>query len=254
MAGAGNFLLNNGGGLVLLNDGSSGLLLNDQSAKAFIVIIADETVVSAPIIEEETTGLIRLLRLKDEDGAQITLASLETVVCTVLVRGTTDTVLRWDECLNQNDVTITEDATETQLDFVYQVQDTRMVDRTIGVERHYVNFEFGHDSDSNGSATDIVSTTNDSSTVSVTITGHGLTIGSEGHHVFLNVADDIGGLTLKGTYRITSVVDANTIQIEANCNASSTVSNDGGLTEWWLNGKANKISVILPVRRTEPVC
>ena len=245
----GNFLILAGNGTLLL-EATGSLLLQDQTAKEPLVILHSAESLKPPKVHEETTFLFEAT-LIDEDDAQVALSEIDSLVLLVQ-EPSGGTELRREECLNQNDVTITEGATSTTLQWLGQVQDTRLVNRTNAVEQRRATFEYGHNSASNGSASDILSTTSGSSSVSVTITGHGLTVGSTGHHVFLNAADDIGGLTIRGGFRITSVDDADTVTIDAHCEASSTVASDGGLTEWWLNGKVNKAVFKFAVHRDEP--
>jgi hypothetical protein len=249
--GIGNFLVLNAGGLLELQV-TGGLLLSDQTVKEPIVIIVTNEDVAADQIDEETTGLLTG-ELIDEDGAQVTLTEIDLIILTVQepVGGT---VLRHDESLNANGVTVVEGSLITTLNWQYTVQDTRMVDRTKSTERHRATFEFGHNSDSNGSVTDKITTILASPTVSIDITGHGLTAGTSGHHIFLNATDAVGGVTLRGAYRITSVVDTLTLEIDAHCDAAANAGPLGGVTTWWLNGKSNKHVTNLAVKRNDPVC
>ena len=244
-----NYLILAGSGTLLL-EASGSLLLQDQTVKEPLVILHSSESLKPPKIHEETTFLFEAT-LIDEDDAQVALSEIDSLVLLVQ-EPAGGTRLRLEECLNQNDVTVTEGANSTTLQWLGQVQDTRLVDRTNTVEQRRATFEYNHHSDSDGSAADILSTTTGSSSVSVTITGHGLTVGSTGHHVFLNAADAIGGLTIRGGYRITSVDDADTVTIDAHCAATSTVSSDGGTCEWWLNGKVNKAVFRFAVHRDEP--
>lgn len=257
--GIGNFaLVESGLGLGVIElEAGDGLLLEDQTASEPIVIIVQNEDIAADTIDEETTGLWDG-ELIDENGAQVPLSEIDLIILTVEKPGATNTaastVLRQVECLNSNNVTVAEGSTVTTMDWEYQVQDTYIVDRTKRTEVHNATFEFGHNSASNGSVTDKISTTSSSSLVTIAIAGHGLTVGSTGHHVFLNATDAVDGITLKGAYRITSVVDSTDLVIESNCDATGTTSSSGGVMTWWLNGKSNKHVVRLAVKRNEPVC
>jgi len=247
---SGNYLLLHQSGALLLHQGGY-LLLHDQTVTEPIVIVFRNENWTPELMYEETTGLFEG-ELVDEDDVQVALSTIDSLVLTVTDKGS-DTIIRQDECLNQNDVTVTEGATITTIVWEPQPDDTKIITRANGVERRLVTFQSSHNAGTNGSTAGIIST-NATSTVTVTITGHGLTIGSTGHNVFLNAGAAVDGITLRGGYRITSVVDANDIEIDAHCVATGTTANGGGTTEWWLNGRVNKAVYDIPIKRDEPVC
>jgi len=248
---AGNYLLLHQTGVLELHQGGY-LLLHDQTVTEPIVIVFQNEDWTPAVFFEETTGLFDG-ELVNEVAGQVTLASIDSLVLTVKDKGS-DTVIRQEECLNANDVTVTEGATITTIQWEPQPDDTKIITRANGTERRVVTFQSSHNAGTNGSAAGIIDTVSGSATVTVTITGHGLTIGSTGHNVFLNAGAAVDGLTLRGGYRITSVVDANDIQIDAHCDATGTTVGGGGTTEWWLNGRVNKAVYEIPIRRDEPVC
>lgn len=75
------------------------------------------------------------------------------------------------------------------------------------------------------SLTDKLSTTNTSAAVTVNDAGHGA---AEGDWVFFPVDVTVGGITLSGSYQITSITDADNFVITHSSNATSTVSGGGG--------------------------
>src|SRR5262249_22282803 len=80
----------------------------------------------------------------------------------------------------------------------------------------------------NGGAVPRYTTTNASATVSVLLTGHGLSVGQN----FVDpVGTSVGGVTILGSYPVISVADANNFSIVAGSQASSSTSgsmNGGG--------------------------
>lgn len=88
-----------------------------------------------------------------------------------------------------------------------------------------------------GNATDAISTTSDSNTVSIQATGHGLSTASTSgqHTITITGADTVGGINLTGTHAITAVSDANTVTVRSCLKADSTVSSDGGEIDWYIN-------------------
>ena len=248
---AGNYLLLHQAGALQLHQGGW-LLLHDQTITEPIVIIFQNEDWTPGLFYEETTGLFDG-ELVDEDAVQVALSTIDSLVLTVTDKGS-DTIIRQEECLNANDVTVTEGATITTIQWEPQPDDTQIITRTNGTERRIVTVQSSHNAGTNGSAAGIIDTTSGSATVTVTIATHGLTIGSTGHNVFLNAGATVDGITLRGGYRITSVVDANTIEIDAHCDASGTTAAGGGTTEWWLNGRVNKAVYEIAIKRDEPVC
>jgi len=68
------------------------------------------------------------------------------------------------------------------------------------------------------------STVSTSNVVTVTVVGHGASVG-DGILILNSIA--VGGLILQGTYMVQSVVDANNFTIQAASNATATVNNTG---------------------------
>ena len=71
---------------------------------------------------------------------------------------------------------------------------------------------------------DPISTTSGSKLVTITSTGHGITVGT---YVSFSGATAVGGLTISGEYEIVSVPSANSYTIVAASNASSTATGGG---------------------------
>lgn len=74
---------------------------------------------------------------------------------------------------------------------------------------------------SNGGAVPSFSVTSGSATVSVTLNNHGLSAGGE---VAFEISTTVGGITIFGTYTVTTISSANVFTITANTTASSTTS------------------------------
>lgn len=82
---------------------------------------------------------------------------------------------------------------------------------------------------SNGGSVPSFAVTSGSATVTVTLAAHGLAVDST---IAFGLATTVGGVTISGTYTVTSVPSANTFTITANTTASSTTSGsmNGGNT------------------------
>lgn len=80
---------------------------------------------------------------------------------------------------------------------------------------------------SNAGAVPSFTTTNGSSTVSVTLASHGLSVGST---IVFPISTSVGGVTIQGTYTVVGVSGANVFSISASQAATSgaTVSMNGG--------------------------
>jgi hypothetical protein len=247
---AGNYLLLHQTGALQLHQGGY-VLLADQTVTEPIVIVFQNEAWTPEVLFEETTGLFDG-ELVDESNVQVALSTIDSLVLTVTDKGS-DTVIRQEECLNANDVTVTEGATITTIQWEPQPDDTKIITRANGTERRVITFQSSHNAGTSNSGAGLFDTVSGSSTVTVTLGGHGLTVGSTGHNVFLNAGSAVDGLTLRGGYLITAVIDANDVEIDAHSDATGTTVGGGGTTAWWLNGRVNKAVYERAIRRDEPI-
>ena len=100
-------------------------------------------------------------------------------------------------------------------------------------------------------AVPLFTTTQNSSTVQVTLASHGLYATQP---FTVQVSTNVGGLVLNGVYTVASVIDANNFTISATfaAGSSATAYENGGLAQIAPQSTANPIDrVILPISRTE---
>jgi hypothetical protein len=79
---------------------------------------------------------------------------------------------------------------------------------------------------------DPFTTTDGSSSVAVELTAHDLTQGST---ITILLADDVGGLTLNGTFPVTSITDADNLVIDVDEFATSSVTGGGSVATYTAN-------------------
>jgi hypothetical protein len=246
--------------LIVQNDGSSwiqhsggyGIIANIAGSfdvANYLQFSEEEKVPDRPF---EKTTVLYSAKIVDEDFVQIPLTEIEAMTLQVF-DSLSGTILReTQDVLNANDVAITEDSNNTILTWIAQVEDTKLTSIANVSETHIALFQTAWDSGSTGSLSGPFAMTDTSSTVRVTLASHGLSSTAD-HHVFFNDSVKVGGLLIAGAYAITSIVDANTFDIDARCPATSTASG-GGTVNYWLNPKTAKHTVKLTVKRIEPTC
>ena len=252
---SGNFLLT-AGGLPLGLAGGGAMLLADQTVKVpRRILFENSTGRSEPeSTKEETTGFF-FDRLVDEDGKQVAKSIIQAVALSVVDKKSNALLARVD-ALDANGSTITEDELYTVLDWSFDLQVTRLHDRSQTRETHRAVFEFGWNASSPVTPTDVISTVASSTEATVTITGHGLSLTDPdySHHIFIHAAATVGGVIVRGGYPVKSVDDTNTVTIILPCAAASTESNGGGASSIWTNGRVSKDIVELTINRDERYC
>ena len=249
----GNFLLTAGGLALGLADGGS-LLLADQSAKVPRVIrfANGESGRRFPnSVKEETTDFFHD-RLIDEDGYRVAKSIVQAVAVSVVDKKSNALLARFDG-LDAGGVTLTEDELYNVLDWSFDLQVTRLNDRSNTRETHRAVFEFGWNAGTPVTPTDVISTTADSREATVTLTGHGLSTTDPDYtnHVFIHAAETVGGVIVRGGYPVKTVDDSDTITIALPCAATATESNGGGALSVWTNGRIAKDIVELEIERDE---
>ena len=253
--GAGSFLtLGDGSGVLTLGDGSGSLLLGDQTATVPVVILFDEDDLIPAPVKEKVTGRFKA-KLINEDGDQVEAGTIQAITLVVMDQSS-NTVLRHDDALDLNDVTLDEQELDTFLTWLFDTQDSRLLDRSNRSEQHIATFQFGWGAASTGSGTDLLSTTISTQLATITITGHGVSVTDteDKHRLFLQTTAAVGGVTFAGRYVVKRAIDTNTLEIRLNCDATATESNGGGTVEWWLDGSISTGEVIIPVERNDPYC
>jgi len=233
---------------ILLESGDN-LLLEAAPDMPKLIVFENEEFRPTPA-SEETTPLYTA-ELVDEDGDKLETGILEAFMLRVFVASTELELRPFQSVLNENDVTITYGSAATTLEWLVQVGDTRLGDLTQTKEKHVALFEWGWDSGSNEIVTDAIDTTSGDETVNINIPSHGLT-GTD-NHIFLIEPDDVGGLCLGGSQRVSNIVDSDNVEIEARTAATATVSGGGTFTIL-LNSKILKHEVTFSVKRAEPTC
>lgn len=207
-------------------------------------------ITQAAKIEQETT-FQATVQLLDEADANLPSATLEALLLEV-VESRNGTVCRSKRDANGvNDVTIDANGLCTWLG---QIEDSQIVNtdtRLDGSERHLAHFEYCWNVSAAASAVDLIAVTDTDNTVTMTVTGHGLTVGGEldEHHVFITAAEDVGGLNCNGRWRIATVPDANTITFEHPDAATSTDAAGGGAVSVWIDPKVRILTQAFDVRR-----
>jgi len=105
-----------------------------------------------------------------------------------------------------------------------------------GSEQHVATFEFGHAATAVEDLVDPFATTEDSKVITVTHPAHGLSVGE---HVWFDVEEEVGGLSLTGLFIVTEVVSVNSYRTVAHQDATSTATG-GGAVIAYLRAISNK--------------
>lgn len=246
-------LLQEDGDLIKLESGDGNVLLEISPAGGLLVITFTDEEVFPSQPSEETTPAYRA-SLVDEDDAQFRLEWIEAMLVSV-DDDSSSTVLRpVQDGLNANDVTITDDGSATTLTFIAQLNETRLVAADSASEIRNVTFEFAWESGKTINETDPIAAANNDTTLTVTASAHGLTDATGPHQIFIVSPDDkVGGVCINGGHRVTEIVDANTLRVEARSVATSTVTG-GGATIILINSRVGKHVKKMTVVASETAC
>lgn len=205
-------------------------------------------------VEQETT-FRATAQLVDEDGTNLLGSEIEAMVLEVL-ESRTGTICRSKrDANNANDVTISAAGIVTWLG---QVEDSRIVNPDTGLGReeiHVATFEYAFGPGVTASGTDLIATVNADNTVTITVTGHGISgTDIDEDHIFIAAAEEVGGLNLNGRWRVATVPDGDTLTIEHTCPATSTDAAGGGSVSVWVNPRVGIARMEYPVRRNRRDC
>tara|TARA_R110002072_G_scaffold238769_2_gene396377 strand:- start:297766 stop:298512 length:747 start_codon:yes stop_codon:yes gene_type:complete len=245
-----NLLLEDGSPLLL--ESGDNLLLETGLRMYPLAILFDSAETIPDRVFEETTPAYRA-KLVDENDERVSVAVLDAILVSVADKKTGIVLRHAENGLNANDLTIIDGDADTVLTFILQIEETRLVDLANSNETRELLFELAWSSADTGTANNPISTTEDSATVTLTIPGHGLTQSTGPHHIFLVPDEEVGGVCVSGSQRITEVVDADTLTVEARKVATAT-ANGGGTVTWFTNGRVGKKQEQITVTRAEPIC
>ncbi len=121
--------------------------------------------------------------------------------------------------------------------WLLQPRDTDLIDESkTAPESHVATFEFAHAADQVHDLVDAFAVTAESNVITVTHPLHGLELKE---HVWFNVEEEVGGLSLTGLFVVQEVVDANTYRTVAHIEATSTASGGGNVVAY-LRAYSNK--------------
>ncbi len=121
--------------------------------------------------------------------------------------------------------------------WLLQPRDTDLIDESkTAPETHVATFEFAHSADQVHDLVDAFAVTAESNVITVTHPLHGLALKE---HVWFNVEEEVGGLSLTGLFVVQEVVDENTYRTVAHRDADSTAAG-GGLVVAYLRAYSNK--------------
>jgi hypothetical protein len=204
-------------------------------------------------VKEETT-FTYTANLVDESDTDILKSTLEALTLEVYEPRSTTRLRTARDAYDDNDVTI---ATSGLITWLGQLEDTRIVAtnaRLGSPEIHTALFQFAWGVSLEAMLTNPLSVTSGSSIVTVAATAHGIVDDANEDHVFLVSDNTVGGLNLNGSFKVNSIIDADSFTVIHNCTATSTEATVGGTVKFWVNPRVGSHAVNFSVLSTKPDC